>query len=337
MRILRLAPLVLLAVAAGCDFTPALDIDLPEHEAATVIRTVLAADSVVVVRLGVSQDPYVFNSKRYGPPPTRQDAVVTLLRDGQVVERLRIRSQSCDGEYDSATQRPTFYECGPFVGTVAVQAGGTYSIRAEVPGFSLAQGTVTIPNRPAISATEEARQDGKRRFRIRVQDPSGRGDRYGVALIEGPYPEVITECDYQASPPTCSERTVTRRRPGFFSSADPLFLAAGRDFGVDEAFYRFVSVTDDSFDGSTWDFAISESGYRCDTGGCYDSSTLTVQIAALSGDVYDAYQISTFGGQDEDNPFTEPVNLPSNVTGGYGLVGGVALAEVTFPTSVARR
>ena len=337
MRLTRFAPLVVLAVVAGCDFSPALDIDLPEHQPAAVISTVLAADSVVVVRLSVSQNPYVTQtSDRYGPPETRTDAVVTLLRDGQLVERLQVRSETCDGEYDPATQAPAPYECGPFAGTVPVRAGGTYTLRAEIPGLGPAEGTVTIPTPPTVTVTEDTRPDERRRFRIRVQDPAGRGDRYGVALIEGPFPEVITECDYRTNPPVCTERTVTRRQAGFFTSTDPAILAAGRDFELDNSFYRFISVTDDSFNGRTWDFTISHGGSQY-SGGGDERNVLTVQIAALSGDVYDAYQISNFGGQDQENPFTEPVNLPSNVTGGYGLVGAVALAEVRVEATQARR
>ena len=149
-----------------------------------------------------------------------------------------------------------------------------------------------------------------------------------MALINGPYQGVQTECDYRTDPPTCTDRTVTYRAPDRFTSSDPVILAAARDVEFGDASYRFVSVTDNSFDGQTWDFTIRRAGgYEY----AYSSdNTLTVQVAALSGDVYDAYQIASFGGQGDENPFVEPVNVPSNVVGGYGLVGAVALAEVTF-------
>lgn len=329
------AALALLAVTvAGCDFTPALDIDLPDHEPGTVINAVLAADSVASVRVGVSTDPYVDdyeNSYRFSE--TNPAAVVTLLRDGQLVERLRLRREACQ-RYDRRTGTEIDYECGLFVGAMPLEMGRRYTIRAEQPGMPVAEGTVTLPLRPALAVEEEATAEGAdRRFRVRVADPSGRGNRYGVALILGPYRETGTVCDYRVNPPVCTDTTFVRRQPVYFSSSDPAILAAARDFDLNDTFFRFISVTDDSFDGQTWAFSMSSGGsygygYGYETDG--GPPPLTVQIAALSDDVFGAYQIATFGGQDEENPFLEPANLPSNVTGGYGLVGGLALAEVTL-------
>ena len=42
-------------------------------------------------------------------------------------------------------------------------------------------------------------------------------------------------------------------------------------------------------------------------------------------------------GSGDDNPFVEPANLPSNVVGGYGVVGGLTLASVDFEPSGSAR
>ena len=333
---LRLAFLLPLVALAACDFTPTLDIDLPEHERATVINAVLAVDSVATVRLGVSSDPYTSQPQYtyYGAPQTDPNAVVTLLRDGQPVERLRVRPLQCES-YDYRTGQNRVYECGPFVGTVPLEEGATYTVRAEVPGLPTAEGTVTMPRRPSVSVDEiERGENERRRFRVRVTDPPGQGNRYGVALLAGPYRYASQTCDYATNPPTCRDTTVVQPRQLVgFSSADPTLLAASRDLDLENNTFRFVTVDDNAFDGQTWTFTMTESygfyyGYERARGG--EGPRVTVQIAGLSGDVYDAYQIATFGGQGEDNPFVEPINLPSNVTGGYGLVGGIALAEVSF-------
>ena len=325
------ALLAALVSLAACDFTPTLDIDLPEHQPATVINAVLAVDSVATVWLGVSRDPYVLGRFDAKPGKTVAGAVVTLLRDGQPVERLAARTRTCE-EYDYQTGQPVTYECGPYVGTVPVEAGGRYTIRAEVPGLPTAEGTAVMPRRPDV-AVEEAGPlaDGRRQFRVRVQDPAGQGDRYGVALLSGPYPQTFPICDNRTTPPTCRDTTVVEpRQPTWFTSADPVLLSAKRDLDLEDNTFVFASVTDASFDGGAWTFTVAAVPRYFDRGEPVQDDVLTVQIAALSGDVYDAYRISTSGGQDAENPFVEPVNLPSNVTGGYGLVGAVALAEVTF-------
>ena len=333
----RLSALVLLAALAACDFTPTLDIDLPEHERRTVINALLVADSVAVVRTGVSTDPYVTDPRAYygNRTETNPDAVVTLLRDGREVERLRVQSAQCD-RYDYSGNSPSTYECGPFVGSVPLAAGGRYTVRVEQPGLPAAEGTVRLPKRPALAVEEEARdEDGRRRFRVRVADPAGRGDRYGVSVIEGPYQETYPVCDYRTDPPTCVDRTATRRQPAYFSSTDPVILAAARTLDLDDNFFRFVTVDDQSFDGRTWAFSLTAGLYYYGEESTR-SDVMTVQVASLAEDVYDAYQIATFGGQGEENPFAEPINLPSNVTGGYGLVGGLTLAEVTMEAQYER-
>ncbi|WP_412068818.1 DUF4249 family protein [Rubrivirga sp. IMCC43871] len=88
----------------------------------------------------------------------------------------------------------------------------------------------------------------------------------------------------------------------------------------------FASFPDDTFDGRTKTFTLSPSDRYAEG---YRDGRLRIQIAALSADLYDAYRISYFSGGD-DNPFAEPVNLPTNVVGGYGIVGAVTLAEATF-------
>lgn len=336
---LRLAVLLAAsATLAACDFTPTLDIDLPEHQPATVINAVLAVDSVAVVRLGVSTDPYVLNTSRYAEGGNVEGAAVTLLRDGRVVEQLAVRSRTCE-DYDYQTGGTITYECGPYTGTVPVEAGGTYTVRAEVPGLPTAEGTVTMPLRPAIAVEEITdAADDRRQFRVRVQDPAGQGDRYGISLLSGERRQTYPICDDDTDPQTCRDVTyVQPREPFYFSSSDPVLLAAARDLDLGDSYFRFLSVTDASFDGRTWTFTVSGYFYSYYGGEDQQDEVVTVQIAALSGDVYDAYQISTFGGQDIENPFIEPVNLPTNVTGGHGLVGGVALAEVTFERESTRR
>ena len=337
----RLLPLAALALlVGGCDFTVPLDIDVPAHEPAAVISAVLATDSVAVVRLGVSTDPYRSNRYSYGPLATREDAVVTLLRDGQPVETLAVRSERCEdynSGYDPQTGRPLrTFECGPFAGRVPLEAGATYTVRAEIPGLPPAEGSVTMPRAPTITAEELAPVAGdfggeRRRFRVRVQDAAGRGDRYGVSVLRGPNRYEGQYCD----PPdyTVCRDTVyvdPSRYLSYFESSDPVIVSAARD--VPGSGTSFVSVDDQTFDGQAWTFTVTiDDGYYYGPyGGDSPEQPLAVQVAALSESVYEAFLADRFGSNGDDNPFVEPTNRPSNVAGGFGLVGGVALAEVVF-------
>ena len=319
----RLAVLAALVAVSACDFTPALDIDLPEHEDRAVVQAVLASDSVATVRVSRSLDPFG-NTSGSGRGVTPPGAVVTLFREGRAVEQLRLRSTPCDFSRDLET------ECGPFVGAVPLAAGATYTVRAQVPGLPAAEGTVTLPRRLSVAVERDPAVDGgPARFRIRLADPPGRGDAYGLALLDGPFRVRTRTCS--ATSTTCRDTTVLNaRRTTLFRSSDPALLASARDLDLDDPLFRFAAATDASFDGRTWSPVISSSEYFHDGSHGGASTGLTVQVAGLSADLYRAYQLSAFGDQGE-NPFVESVNLPSNVTGGYGLVGAVTLTEVRFP------
>ena len=90
-----LLALIACVAVAGCDFTPALDIDTPPHEARAVLRGLLVADSLAVVRVSRSADPFTGAPSRQ--VPTATDATVTLVRAG-APERLVLRPDTCFGD-----------------------------------------------------------------------------------------------------------------------------------------------------------------------------------------------------------------------------------------------
>ena len=316
------AALLLAAVAAGCDFTPTLDVETPAFVPGVALRGFLVADSVAVLDVDQAWSPYE-GYPQDGPVYGRA-TVITILRDGAVVERITERRDRCvdlgqppvppGGEIET-------YPCGPYAGTVPIEAGATYTLQVEAEGLPPAEATVSVPRRPTLEVTEEEGSLGERRFRVRITDPAGAGDRYGFAFLRT-YTYTTVSCAPQQE---CVETTETRRYPLYFETSDPVLLSAAAEIDGDIA---FVTFTDETFDGQTKTFTASASrAYP----GKEPRDTVTVQLAALSGDVYDTYRIEYFSGGD-DNPFAEPINLPSNVEGGYGLVGGLTLAEVTFET-----
>jgi len=318
------AVLLLASLVAGCDFTLTLDVDTPDYERGLVLRSFLVADSVAAAWVGKSWNPYEGHS--YWPdPPLPVD--VALYRDGQLVERLTARRDSCaDPTQQSVPEggEVRFVPCGPYVGTVPIEAGATYTIRAEAEDWDPVEATVTVPLRPDVTIVEEAVGPSEsRRFRIQIRDRIGTGDLYGLSLYR--LKEIHREwsCEERVCRDTTYIMEATSRVATSYQTSDPILIAAARAFdnGI-----SFASFSDDTFDARTQTFTISPSDYYVSQ---VTDGRLVVQVAALSDDVYDAYQIANFSGGD-DNPFVEPINLPSNVTGGYGLVGALALAEVTF-------
>ena len=334
-----LAALAALLALAGCDFTPTLDIPLPEFEPGLTVNGVLAADSTVTLQITAAADPYL-DDDRYDRVFVVPDGVAAeLLSGGARLSALRLVSERCPvrASYFTPDTAPETYECGAFVSDVVVEPGRTYTVRVSAPGFPDAQATVTVPARVAATAkasasTERAlAPDGVRRdtdLTLTFRDPAGLGQRYGLMVLREPfiYTYDASVCDDRTGA-SCRDTTVTERvDPAFvgYTTSDPVLLAGARVVpatGID-----FISFDDETFDGEQRTFAVRAQqfwypSYRSELG-----SVIGAWIIAADATTFDAHQIAWFSGG-EDSPFTEPIDLPSNVVGGYGLLGAVTITE----------
>ena len=331
---LRLPALVVLAAfVSGCDFTPALDIETPPHEARTTLRGVLVADSVAVVRVTRSADP--FAGVPDGQTPTASDAVVTLRRDGGPPETLVLRPDTCargQSSYNPETGETTLigpYECGAFVGAVPLVAGETYVVRAEAPGLPPAEATVTVPTRPDLTADDTTPgPDGPRRLSVWFQDPPGPGDTYHVEALSPLGGFSSSGCVNGVCTDTSGVNVLDGLSPIALTTADPALVAVD---GLPDANGRSSYVfSDEVFDGQPRTVRF-EAGTRDAIAAEVADAPLTVRLAALSPALYEAYRQSRATAINRDIPFAEPVSPVSNVVGGYGFVGAAAVAEVRLP------
>lgn len=309
-------------LVAGCDFSSSLDIETPEFQEAAILRSVLTAGEPVLARASVSRDPYTAIAQRFAERPTRLDAVVTLWRDGVLVEELQPRSQTCyesrtstcnieTGERESTASGP--FECGSHRGTVPIEAGATYTLRAELPGLPDAQATVAVPAYP----------DARGGLIFDLSDPSGLGDRYALEL-QGEYDRYpASVCAVGGSRDTTIVLGASFPYGAAFTTDDTVLRTAARETG---ASISFAAFPDDAFDGRARSFAIARDPGSRRFG---DSGGQRIRVSALSAVLYDTYVLVQF--DPDDNPFAEPADLPSNVEGGYGRVGAVATTELRIP------
>ena len=330
-----LLALVAAALAAGCDVSAPLDIETPAYAPGVVVRATLAAGAAPTVRLSLSRDPY--GPEQRLPSATPNGASVTLWRDGRPVETLAARPQTCYTRRETRCNPETgrnelvaeegAFECGAFGGALAVEPGATYTVRARVPGYPPAEATVTVPTATTVAATEATGPDAEtRRLTVHVADLPGNGTRFGLAVFRAFDRYTASVCAVGGPRDTLVVLGYTARFATHFGTTDPVLTATGTP---PPAGFRLATFTDAAFAGGTATLAVdvpraSTQSHLGTTGG------LTVQVAVLSETLYDAYRAATerpIG----DNPFTEPANLPSNVAGGYGRLGAVALAEASVP------
>ena len=340
---MRLLLPALLALAA-CDFTPTLDVPLPEFGPALTINGVLAADSTVEVRVTTAADPYGrYRRDAFDVP---EGAAVMLLRDGAAVGPLRLASERCEdhSRLASPDAPPPTYECGSFVSDVVVEAGRTYTVRASAPDFPDAEATVTVPARVPVTATagptaESPLPNDGRRFDTDLtatfRDPPGPGERYGLLVIGEPYSlqSGVTECsdDVCTFVPDSTETAYYVANPAVgYTTTDPVLLAGAR--AVPSTGISFISFSDETFDGERRTLALraQQFWYPSYTRDGPPRPPVAVWLVAADATTFGAYQIAWFSGG-VDNPFAEPVDLPSNVVGGYGLLGAVTINEARLP------
>ena len=319
------------------------------HEPAVVLRAVLTDGRPALVRVSVSRDPYAEPERAasYQGQPTRLDGRVTLTRAGGAAEALvpqlltcyARRRTACDPETGRTVEVEAVgaFECGRYEGRARVEAGATYTLRAEVPGLPPAEATVTVPPRPDL-AVEDRGGAGAQPAGAQPAgaQPAGAGRLLAVRLRDTPGPSrygltVLHEVDrFRTS--ACRvggarDTVVVLREPWLsrtpFATDDPFLTGAARAAG---GALDFVSFDDATFAGGEKTFTLAAPPPTAFGA----TGAVRVEVAALSEELFEAYQITAFA-LDPDNPFAEPIDLPSNVVGGYGRVGAVATAHVTVP------
>ena len=334
----QLVGLACVVLASGCDFTPVLDIPLPEHEQRVVLQSILVADSTVAIHVSLSEDPYrnVHDQQAYEDTQKRlAAATVELVQNGQVVERLsRPLCRDFLGRPESYPGEEPFGEderCGPYKSEARTEAGGTYTLRVRVEGAPEASATATVPERVEVSEVEAV---GEERVAFRLRDPVGLGHHYALQLSPVVYTYENTY-SYGCGPPDyqgCRDTTVVERSsfPQSFRTRDPFLITAARAPG--DEFLDLVAFDDQTFDGTQRTFTLEPNGIARGDG----MSDNQLWLISLDANSYDAYQAAYFSLGD-DNPFEEPSNLPSNVVNGYGIVGAATIHARALPESAARR
>jgi len=321
----------LVALASGCDFTPVLDIPLPEHEPGLVVQSILFADSTVSVFVGLSVDAYNRRDPLEAQSPSRLlvGATVELLEEESLVDRLSVRPGVCDRRDDMPEITD---ECGLFVSDTVARIGRSYTVRVRADGFEEAFATVRVPKRAEVVGA--VGRDGSD-VSFTLRDPEGLGQSYAIRFRQRAYRSEYTR-PVRNEDGSLAGRDTTIIRTGMstpgFTTTDPFLIAAARV--IPDSYALYAAFDDTGFDGQQHTFSIS----------AFDGTTHpellpdpgALWVLTLDPTLYKANKVTSFSLGD-DSPFEEPGNLPSNVIGGYGLVGAATVTEYELPESPARR
>lgn len=219
-------------------------------------------------------------------------AIVKLYKNGVWVEDLK--PKMIDG-----------YKY--YTGTAVLDTDNEYKVTAEVAGYDMAEGVDYIPQ---MTQTSEERlvliAGDEANLNFRLNDPSGK-NYYRIRLLaQTPYQE-------PGMPPD------TTYYPNYFSIKNADLAETSIDgyaIEVDE-FY----TTDDLFDGQSKEIQMKFYSY----GG---QGKYMLEVTTLTESSYNYFKTKNDAKNNNNDPFTEPSIVLSNVKNGKGIVGGLAYKRV---------
>jgi|GEM_PF-370142 len=224
------------------------------------------------------------------------------------IDLLTDRQASVD-VYDGDNVESLIYDADKkaFVGLKKATEGKKYTIKAIADGLDDVEASVFVPTVVEItnvSIFENYRSDSyeDRRFRFSFKDPEAK-NYYKVSLFS-----------------TYKEVNVSKFQTVEFTSKDDVFK--GKSDGIGDSFEdeysnRFGVFTDDFIGGKDYTIELNLASYNLST--YADDFKLYVSLQSISEDYYlflKSYELQLEAG---DSPFSEPVQIWSNVEGGAGI------------------
>ena len=273
----------------SCDedsFSQVVKIDVPDHESKPAIRFAVEVNNPEVLSALISNSKGILDPMTDYKTPA--DAEVKLFRNGELLTQL---------QYNETT---VYYE-DPDSVLIRDTEGDVYLFEAKLEGFDKVSATQTMPAKPIITnATFE--EDGtidSEGYRadevvVDISDPNpDKTNYFAIRLFNTQYPIDIN-----------GDTLDGIRQMMYLGSNDPL-LAYGGNYGL--------LFTDKSFPGGTFQARAYSYNYTS------DDSEINVEILSITEEAY-LYSLSLEQYYEAvDNPFAEPVTVPSNIEGGYGF------------------
>jgi hypothetical protein len=293
---------VLLFVGALSSCEKVVDIDLKEGGGKVVMYAFIQPDSAL--QLCVSKSVSILESKNYD---LIQDAYIQVYRNGQYLTGLSFPDDTI-----WMTTSNISFSVGDSVSLKVVQSG-------EEVGFA----KTFIPQYVPITKIDTLRQvkvDENGVFRVLMSfgvsftEPVAQGDYYQLRLLA---------------------ETTVRKANGDSSSVTQIVFPK-----TDKVFYDeqqgTSSIGNIDFDGLFNDTKINGQAYKLqfslplsyfDVGSDVVHHAIRVQLFHITSDYYSYLRSRLIADSYAGIPIFDPVKIPSNVSGGFGLVSGLAIDE----------
>ncbi len=305
-KILVLSIFVLSVCLFSCE--KKLDIDIPDSEKHIVLNGIITNDSLIYVN--VTKSKSVLSNEKV---KMLDDANVKLFGNDLFIENL------------------TNIGNGVFISSITPEIGVKYKVTADYLNLQSVKSEITLKNPEKIISIDTILEiksylaeygddftDYSMKFKIKIKDNVNENNYYFISLMKK---EPIYDFDQQ--PPVITGYNDTYL---YFDTNDPIFKGFINSYSLNGMFGMVFS--DELFNGSEYIININSSilnqnSYNND----YSSVTplLVVRLLTVNQDIYRYITSFNLNQQSEDDPFSQPVQIFSNVEKGLGLFSGYTM------------
>lgn len=278
----------------SCETT--IDYDLPTEPSKITIDTKLKTGDSVAVVVGTS----IYALSSNNPILMDTTAKVWLYENNVPVSRLTITE-------NPAPRNVRFF----FSSDYKLKANQTYKVEASLNGYTTAFGEGISKDSVPISSTQF--DSISKNLVLTFQDPPTKGDYYMITISN-------------QSPYYLHNYSTNDVVLDFFDNTsfdDPFGDGSGN-----EKYGTNGYLSDQYFNGKTKTLKLRIDEIYVGNDPNFDIRYY-VQLWRISEDLYEHQRTKAIAWQ-SDNPFSEPVQIYSNISNGYGIVGTVALSSKQF-------
>ncbi|MGD1848263.1 MAG: DUF4249 domain-containing protein [Salibacteraceae bacterium] len=198
---------------------------------------------------------------------------------------------------------------GYYTGNERPVVGSTYRIEASAPGFNSISASSSVPGPSTIvSASGRSQSVGfEESLEVTVTIQDAPGDNYYLLRLRRRRDSTRPDFNYY-----------------FITTNDPAFELSGDDDGS----ASWGPFRDVLFDGENYTFKITVPFFFFDPED--DNLPFEIELYSTNEAGYNYRRSFELYKQTEGNPFAQPVQVFSNVEGGFGCVSGYSLTTLSF-------
>ncbi len=269
-----------------------VDMKLPEQPPKMVVNSFFTPDSIIMLHLSKSQ--FVLKNEELKPIT---DGEISLFENGNFIGKFTHINKG-------------FYYLPGFFPKTNTQ----YTLNAVSSGIKSVEAKETIPNKPIINRVEISSSyfegENYKDFIVYIQDNANEENYYMVDLIGKRYDYVYDTLTFDIID------SVEISEHVYFTSQDLVFQEQGAS--------SQAIISDKLFNGSIYPLRLSVNAYNFDEYSNMGYFEMTIQLKQVSK-AYAQYVLS-YSKNRYNDPFSQPVQVFSNITNGFGIFGGYTSA-----------